>query len=175
MKWTNSTLIALWNLGDQKKKKEKKNLTSKFYGFSTICKYVSFSKTTIHQALAISVSSFKNVACFLFGVHPWQLWFLSTNKKRSNNRTFVKLKIYCKFCKLAVFQSKDCLSQFYCRWTIYIQMLSTADHSSYSCPAHWYIPNDTMPENQILQPSILLFVTMIGFFTCTFSLKSQEH
>ena len=118
VKWTNITLTALWNLGDQKKKK--KNLTSKFFGFSTICKYVSFSKTTIHQALPISVSSFKNVACFLFGVHPWQLWFLSTNKTRSYNRTFVKLKIYCKFCKLAVFQSKDCPCQFYCSRTIYI-------------------------------------------------------
>ena len=48
------------------------------------------------------------------------LLFLSTNKKRSNNRTFVKWKIYCKFCKLAVFQSKDCPCQFYCRRTIYI-------------------------------------------------------
>ena len=51
---------SIMKLGGPKRKKNKnknkKNLASKVYGFSTICKYVSFSKTTIHQALPISVS-----------------------------------------------------------------------------------------------------------------------
>ena len=41
------------------------------FNFSTTSKYISFSKTTIHQALAISVISFENVAYFSFGVYPW--------------------------------------------------------------------------------------------------------
>jgi len=104
---------SLMKLGGPKKKK------TSHRSFMVFPPFVN-TFPPIHQALPISVSSFKNVACFLFGVHPWQLWFLSTNKKRSHNRTFVKLKIYCKFCKLAVFQSKDCPCQVYCRRTIYI-------------------------------------------------------
>lgn len=61
-KWNEQTVH--WQHYETWGTKKKKNLTSKFYGFSTICKHVSFSKTTIHQALPISVSSFKNVACF---------------------------------------------------------------------------------------------------------------
>lgn len=137
---------SIMKLGGTKKKKH-----SKFYGFSTICKYVSFSKTTIHQALAIAVISFENVAYFLFGVHPWQLWFISTNKKRIN-RTFVKLKVYCKFCCV---QPEDWPWQFYADSASSLMNslhehchLSTADNSY---PAHCYIPNDTMPENQTPQ------------------------
>ena len=111
--------------------------------------------SSIYQALAISVIFFESVACILVGVHPRQLWFISTNKKRNNNRTFLKLNVYCKFHQFAVFQPEDWPWQFYAHRTSSLMSslhehchLSTADNS---CPAQCYIPNDTPPENQTQQ------------------------
>ena len=105
---------SIMKLGGPKKKK---TLHPSFMVFPPFVNMFPFPKlpSTKHCQYQSPLSTM-----WLVFVHPWQLWFLSTNKKRSNNRTFVKLKIYCKFCKLAVFQSKDCPCQFYCSWTIYI-------------------------------------------------------
>ena len=118
--------------------------------------YIHLLFKNYHPPSTCNISHlFENVACVLVGVHPRQLWFISTNKKRNNNRTFVKLNVYCKFHQFTVFQPEDWPWQFYAHRTSSLMNslhehchLSTADNS---CPAQCYIPNDSPPENQTQQ------------------------
>ena len=117
-------------------------------------------------------------------------------RKETTPKLLSNKKFIVNFVSLLCFNLRIALAIFYCRQTIYKSInkfischpslttilhehchLSTTDHSSYTCPAHCFISNDTTPENQILQPSILLIVTMIGISHRYryISLKSQEH
>ena len=111
VKWTNSTLTVLWNLGDRKKKKKKKkNLTSNFYDFSTICKYVSFSKTTMHPPSIANISLLFQKCGLFFIWNPSQTVVTLVNKQeKKQQQNFCQIK---SFVSLLCFNLRIALANF---------------------------------------------------------------
>ena len=99
------------------------------------------------------------------------------NKQKKKQQKLFKLRVYCMFHQFTVFQPEDWPWQFYADRTSSLMNslhehchLSTADNSY---PAHCYIPNDTMPENQT--PLLVHSVNYGNDWDTPHFPKQQEH